>query len=77
MSTASITPAWLTPNPTYIELTDPADIALASISISMPRSLGGVPTTARVCYCTLDIWGAGVVGTFPVLDGVYAREFLG
>lgn len=78
MTTTSATPAWLTSNPTFVQYTSPPGIASATQSIVMPRSLGGDPTTARVCLFTLDVWGATTVNAnLPYLYGLYAREYLG
>ena len=77
-TTASVTPVWLVTNPTYVQLSDPAEIAWATESVSMPKSLGGDPSSARVCLCTLDVWASGTdPASAAELWAVYGREYLG
>ena len=78
MTTASASPVWLTPAPSYVQITDPSEMAFATRLISMPLAAGGNASTASVVMADLTIWTQSTDPYTPtVIHGVYAREFIG
>ncbi len=78
MTTASASPVWLTPSPSYVQITDPSEMAFATRLISMPLGAGGNASTASVVMADLTIWTQSTDPATPtVIHGVYAREFIG
>ena len=78
VTTASTTPVWLTPSPTYIQITEQPEIAYATRDVSTPTLAGGAASSAKVVMATLELWASNSDPSVPVvIHGVYAREYLG
>jgi hypothetical protein len=78
MTTASATPVWLTPSPSYVQITDPSEAAFGTRQISTPLVAGGNASTATAVMAELTIWTQSTDPATPtVIHGVYAREFVG
>ena len=78
VSTASATPVWLTPAPTYIQLTDESEIAFAQQQFTVPVTPGGNPSYASAVMLDICLWTQSTDPATPtVIHGLYCREYVG
>ena len=78
VSTASATPVWLTPSPTYVQLTDESEAAFARQRYSVPISAGGAPSYVTTVNLQICLWTQSTDPATPtVIHGLYCREFVG
>ena len=78
VSTASATPVWLTPSPTYVQLTDVSEIAFAEQQYTVPVTPGGNPSYASTVNLQVCLWTQSTDPATPtVIHGLYCREFTG